>query len=254
MMSEQSVESECPVETSSLFDRWHWLYAFFRERLFANHTDAIAELMQSRSHDGPGPTFVELGCGPGFYSAKLARRFPQWEIVGLDSSAKLLKRARRRVAQLGLKNCTFEMGDATRLTGSPERAGFVLASRLLLVLQARSESLNGIYNLLRPGGALLIAEPKENWRTGLPIHCMKALDRLTTVHPRRQEVEDNRTLTFEELDALLRGQAWWKIRRWSDSRYQYAFCEKAVVETVDGSCTAEHGRRRDTAGTTAKVA
>jgi hypothetical protein len=105
---------------------------------------------------------------------------------------------------------------------------------LLLILQQRTESLHGIYNLLRPGGALLIAEPKESWRTELPLICMNTLDRLTMLDPARKRCEHTRTLSFEELDTLLTGQPWSKISRWQDSRYQYALCEKAALDTSLG--------------------
>lgn len=225
-VSDESVQMESLVASSGLFDRWDWLYAFFRERLFANHADLIAGLMRARPSDPKCATFIELGCGPGFYSAQLARKFPHWKILGLDTSARLLERARRRVAMLGLSNCRFELADVTQLSGVSEHAAFILASRLFLVLRNRSESLNGIYNLLRPGGALLIAEPKENWRTELPLNCMKALDRFTIPRISRQTEETCRSVSYMELDNLLAGQRWSGIRRWTDKRYQYALCEK----------------------------
>jgi arsenite methyltransferase len=221
---------EASAELTSLFDRWHWMYAFFRERLFADHTNVIADLMQARSQDVACPTLFELGCGPGFYSSGLAKRFPQWKIVGLDRSTKLLDRARARIAHLGIANCTFEFCDATRLSAFPDRANFVLASRLLMVLPERAEALCGTFRLLAPGGALLIAEPKKGWRSEVPMRCMKILDRLTFSQSKMCLRECNSALTATELDALLAVQPWSSIRRWSDRRYHYALCEKAPVQ------------------------
>ena len=45
------------------------------------------------------PVLLEVGCGPGFYSSKLAKRFPQIDVIGLDPSEGLLARAKRKAAR-----------------------------------------------------------------------------------------------------------------------------------------------------------
>ena len=49
---------------------------------------------------------VDLGCGPGNSTELLVERFPQSEIVGLDSSPDMLKKARQRLPQ-----CSFVEAD-----------------------------------------------------------------------------------------------------------------------------------------------
>jgi SAM-dependent methyltransferase len=44
---------------------------------------------------------VEYACGPGLLLARLARRFPEARIVGIDGSRQMLEMARRRLARLG---------------------------------------------------------------------------------------------------------------------------------------------------------
>src|SRR3984957_10498775 len=49
---------------------------------------------------------VDLGCGPGHSTGHLVARFPPSEIVGLDSSPDMLKKARQRLPQ-----CSFVEAD-----------------------------------------------------------------------------------------------------------------------------------------------
>ncbi len=214
--------------SDGFFHRWAWLYALWRERFFADHTEAIAELMRVRCCPEDQPLFVELGCGPGFYSAELAKMFPEWRMIGVDRSVPLLERARRRTAVSKLTNCSFLLGNAMQLGCVPEQADFVLASRLLLILPDRPGALANMYAALKPGGALLIAEPLKGWRTEIPLACMRLLDRITSPqYPQEQRHVSNKVLTRADLGELLRGQPWIAIDRWSDERYQYALCEKA---------------------------
>src|SRR5262245_32857625 len=49
---------------------------------------------------------VDLGCGPGNSTELLIKRFPNAEVIGVDSSPDMLRQARKR-----LTRCTFVEGD-----------------------------------------------------------------------------------------------------------------------------------------------
>jgi trans-aconitate 2-methyltransferase len=58
---------------------------------------------------------VDLGCGPGNSTELLIERFPNAEVIGVDSSSDMLRQARQR-----LPRCTFVEGDlATWLPDEP---------------------------------------------------------------------------------------------------------------------------------------
>ena len=46
----------------------------------------------------PGARLVDLGCGPGNISVRLARRWPQARVLGLDGAPRMLALARERAA------------------------------------------------------------------------------------------------------------------------------------------------------------
>ena len=125
------------------------------------------------------PVLLEVGCGPGFYSSKLAKRFPQIDVMGLDPSEGLLARARRKAARNHLTNCRFVRARAQQLSNFPEAADFIIASRLFLILINRRFALETIYTALKPNGLLFIAEPRSPLRAALPLACMRILQLLT---------------------------------------------------------------------------
>ena len=57
---------------------------------------------------------VDLGCGPGNSTELLVERYPQSEIVGIDSSPDMLRKARERLPQ-----CTFIEADIATWTPEP---------------------------------------------------------------------------------------------------------------------------------------
>src|SRR5437764_12016078 len=96
--------SGAPAESDSLFERVAWLYAFCRERLFRDDTERIITALWPNGSAVSGTLVIELGCGPGFYSAQLAKRFPNISVTGVDRSENQLTWARERASALGLRN------------------------------------------------------------------------------------------------------------------------------------------------------
>jgi S-adenosylmethionine-diacylgycerolhomoserine-N-methlytransferase len=72
------------------YDATRWAFLFGRAALIRQ----AAEQLRPRR-------ILEVGCGTGTNLAKLARRFPDAEIVGLDLSAEMLRKARKKVERYG---------------------------------------------------------------------------------------------------------------------------------------------------------
>ena len=81
-------------EQESLFERFHWLYAFCREHLFRDDTERIAQMLWPAAPPPAASRLLEIGCGPGFYSCGLAHRFAQLQVTGIDRAELQLRRAR----------------------------------------------------------------------------------------------------------------------------------------------------------------
>jgi trans-aconitate methyltransferase len=53
--------------------------------------ERLVEIFGESLGDGPGPRLVDLGCGPGNISFRLAERFPRASVLGLDGAAAMLE-------------------------------------------------------------------------------------------------------------------------------------------------------------------
>src|SRR5713101_6082217 len=104
--SARKIERETTPD--SLFEHFAWLYIFCREKLFRDDTARMIGALWPAGEPAPGEEIIELGCGPGFYSSGLAKRFPNNSVVGVDRSPRQINRAREKTAALGLNNCRFE--------------------------------------------------------------------------------------------------------------------------------------------------
>lgn len=99
---------------------------------------------------------LDLGCGPGFSTALIARVCRPHEVVGLDSSPEFLASARRR-----LPDAHFQEHDITEmpLPGAPAE---MLHARLVLAhLPEPAALVERWRQQLTPGGVLLLEELEE---------------------------------------------------------------------------------------------
>lgn len=96
---------------------------------------------------------VDLGCGPGNSTEILAQRFPDAEVLGLDTSPAMLEAARAR-----LPGVTFDLADASTFT-LPKPADLIYANAVLQWVPDHATLLPRLMSLLAPGGVLAVQMP-----------------------------------------------------------------------------------------------
>jgi len=126
--------------------------------------DRLVELFGESLGDGPGPRLVDLGCGPGNISFRLAERFPQTSVLGLDGAAAMLEVAQKELAQrvLGCPGLADRLRFAQVLLG-PETlpyGGFtaVVSNSLLHHLHDPQALWRHLRPLAAPGAAIYIKD------------------------------------------------------------------------------------------------
>jgi ubiquinone/menaquinone biosynthesis C-methylase UbiE len=211
-----------------LFERCSWFYALCREYLFRDHTPEIAQSLFPAGGPEPGTHVLEVGCGPGFYSCRLADEYPQLQTTGIDLSENLLLRAKRRASRRRLLNCEFRKGDAHALPSSLCEVDAVVVSRLFLIVPDRAAVVREIFRVLRPGGRCFIAEPTSGFRTRIPLSCMWILSKFPyTPAGGFREPHQADVMSRADFAGLIASQPWGSVKIEYDGWYQYAVCEKS---------------------------
>lgn len=106
----------------------------------------------------PPAKILDVGCGTGEITSRLAAMFPQASLVGVDLEAQHLDRARVRCAALGSR-VSFREGDALNLTFESGAFDLVVCRHLLQSVPDVPRALHEMHRVTAPGGRLhLLAE------------------------------------------------------------------------------------------------
>jgi trans-aconitate methyltransferase len=104
------------------------------------HGAALVELLAPR----PGERILDLGCGTGHLTAQLAAAGA--EVVGIDSSAEMIKQARDSYPAL-----RFELADARNFAGD-EAFDAVFSNAALHWIREPEQVIRSIHHALKPEG------------------------------------------------------------------------------------------------------
>jgi SAM-dependent methyltransferase len=120
-----------------------------------------------RYSDGRALRVLDAGCGDGLLSESIARRHPDWTIVGVDMRSELLERARSRLEDAQIGNVELAQGDLTQSLGDSAYDA-VVAIECLVEIPDDDAALRMMAQTLRPGGLLIAHVPEADWRPVLP--------------------------------------------------------------------------------------
>ena len=101
---------------------------------------------------------VDIGCGTGEISARLAENYPRAKIIGVDIIEAHVELARKRYARFG-DRLQFNTGDAFTLDFEDDSFDLVVNRHMLQSVPKPEAILQELVRILRPGGHLhLLAE------------------------------------------------------------------------------------------------
>lgn len=148
------------IRSDHFFNRLGHRWDALRESAFGPtfHLEALVHLLP-RELD-----VADLGTGTGFLLPLLGEHFRR--VVAVDMSERMLELARDRVAETGLANIDFRLGELLDLPIQPAEIDLALAFLLLHHVDRIDVALEQIFTALRPGGRLLMVEihPHHNER------------------------------------------------------------------------------------------
>lgn len=121
---------------------------------FADHRLRPAlDLLARVPAEAPGSVY-DLGCGPGNVTKLLAARWPAAKVMGVDSSAAMLEKART------IQGIAWQQSDLARWTpGAP--ADLVYSNAALHWLPDHAALFPHLLGQLKPGGVLAVQMPHQ---------------------------------------------------------------------------------------------
>jgi len=133
-----------------------------------------AVLDEIRTHEGG--RILDAGCGTGNLIQLLSERFSEnncrdFYIFGLDQSQAMLNRASIKVPVEHV--CLIQTDLNSDLPFLPETLEVIVSINTLYALDDPSKVLTRFYEVLSPGGQLILVTPKAGYENGLVLkaHC-----------------------------------------------------------------------------------
>jgi ubiquinone/menaquinone biosynthesis C-methylase UbiE len=145
-----------------------------RLRLFDHYDDELRrhnERLRAAAGVRPGDRVLDIGCGAGQSTRDAARAAAPGSVLGVDTSEELLESARRRTADEGVQNVTYERGDAQVHPLSPASFDVVISRFGTMFFADPVAAFRNIARATRPGGRLVMmvwqSKERNEWATAI---------------------------------------------------------------------------------------
>jgi len=117
-----------------------------------------------KAHNPEG-TLADIGCGPGYLIANMAKAFPRLSIIGVDIAEEMVQQAADNLASLGLaENVSFRQGDIEELPFEDNSLDFVVSTLSLHHWTKPERALQEVNRVLKHGGQFLIFDLRRDCR------------------------------------------------------------------------------------------
>jgi len=138
----------CPWWHAYLFDNWFRALFFKPERMFGPYVE-------------PGMAVLDIGCGMGFNSISLARMVgPDGRVIAVDVQQKMLDVMLKRARKAGVAERIRACRCSPESIEVDEQVSFAVAFWVVHESPDPPALLREVRDRLRPGGKVLVAEPK----------------------------------------------------------------------------------------------
>ncbi len=105
---------------------------------------AMADWMTTTYPDFQPKRILDIGCGMGHNVLPIARRYPDAEVIAIDTGRPMLKYGHARAVALGVDNVTFMQAEASQLPFEDESFDWIQTTMFLHETGGKS-----IYNIMR---------------------------------------------------------------------------------------------------------
>lgn len=121
-----------------IYDATRWAFLFGRTEVLKRLPNAAALRESTGRAAGEPLRILEIGCGTGVNLAYLARKYPEAQLTGVDLSADMLAKSRKKLARFSEASADPER---VRLVEEPYQAGGHVGTDFDLILCSYSLSM-----------------------------------------------------------------------------------------------------------------
>lgn len=147
------------------YDRYPRFYEFMEQLADAKHREVLVQTFLPSVQEGEivrrleeGIAVCDLGCAEGVALELMAQAYPRSSFWGIDISESSVANGRQRVANLGLKNISFEVLDAAGDGVEKERFDYITAFDSIHDQTRPFKALKNVHEMLRPGGVFSMVD------------------------------------------------------------------------------------------------
>jgi len=150
---EEGIEDIAVVQAYDRISRWPQ-FRLLRKMI-------ISELKKY----SPEGVLVDVGCGPGYLTAKIAKSFPSLSIIGVDISEEMEQKVKKNIKRVGIgEKFSFRRGDIQNLPFENDSLNFIVSTLSLHHWSEPKQAISEINRVLKPQGQLLIFDlRRDSW-------------------------------------------------------------------------------------------
>jgi len=117
---------------------------------------------------------MDFGCGPGYYTIEIAKKAKN--VVAVDLSPEMLKKAQNKAAKAGVKNIQFLQSNGTNIQLENGSVDLILLVTVYHEVGENEAVLKEFSRILKPDGKLVVVEViKKGIFPGAPVQNSEAL-------------------------------------------------------------------------------
>jgi len=159
-VQESSGEQKLEQVRRAAFDAWEAMAPGWERRreyvheFFQGVADWLVEAIDPR----PGQTILELGAGTGETGFVAARRIgDEGHLISSDLPPAMVEVAKRRAAELGIRNAEFRVMNAERMDLGDDSVDGILSRWAFMLMADPDAAMAESHRVLRPGGRFALA-------------------------------------------------------------------------------------------------
>jgi ubiquinone/menaquinone biosynthesis C-methylase UbiE len=122
-------------------------------KFFDISAQKIIELINGKDYK----SLLDVATGTGLIAIQAAQKYPNLQVEAIDISNKMLNQARKKSAELGLKNIRFKHKDAEKIRYKDSTFDIITCGYALFFFPNLEDVLKRIYRTLKVGGQFIFS-------------------------------------------------------------------------------------------------